>query len=101
MKNNNTLSLFALGATLLVAGCQYDATTRYDGVTTHAGNHLAVNEAKMVVDPWNRNAYNNNIEGDGKRLGDAAKRYQSTNSEEAGNSQQTVLLPALAGSETK
>ena len=101
MSNIKTLSLFAICAPLFVSGCQFDATERYDGVTTHAGNHLAANEAKMVVDPWNRHAYNNNIEGDGKRLGDAAKRYKSSNSEEAGNSQQPILLPTLPSSETK
>ncbi len=69
MKNNRYIAYSVVGAALLVGGCQQQYLERHDGVTTHAGNHLAVNEAKMVVDPWNRDAYNNNIEGDGKRLG--------------------------------
>ncbi|MEM7067308.1 MAG: hypothetical protein AAF478_00365 [Pseudomonadota bacterium] len=90
---------FLITSTVVISGCQQNYI-RHEGVTTHAGNHLAANEAKMVVDPWNRNAYNNRIEGDGQRLGDAVKRYKESNSEESGNSQQTILLPTAPTSET-
>ena len=99
MRNRNILTFGLLSASLFISGCQ-EYFVRHDGVTTHAGNQLAANEAKMVVDPWNRDAYNNHIEGDGQRLGDAVKRYKESNSEKAGNDQQTILLPTAPSSET-
>ena len=99
MKIGNNLKYLLIGSTLILAGCQ-QYFVRQDTVTPEAGNHLAVNEAKMVVDPWNRDAYNNHIEGDGKRLGDAVKRYKDSNSEEAGNDQQTIFLPAVTSGQT-
>lgn len=97
---NITKNLFVLiGSATILSGCQ-QYFERHDGVTTHAGNHLAANEAKMVVDPWNRDAYNNHIEGDGKRLGDAVKRYKNANAEESSKGQETIILPALSGGET-
>lgn len=100
MNKNIYITPLVIGVTVLIAGCQ-QYVERNDGVTTHAGNHLAANEAKMVVDPWNRNAYNNNIEGDGKRLGDAVKRYKNANAEDSAKGQETLLLPVTPGSETK
>ncbi|MEM9332188.1 MAG: hypothetical protein AAGA53_12740 [Pseudomonadota bacterium] len=94
------LSYVLIGSTVLLTGCQ-QYVERHEGVTTHAGNHLAANEAKMVVDPWNRDAYNSHIEGDGKRLGDAVKRYKNANDEESAKGQETIVLPVLPGSETK
>lgn len=99
MKNISKTLFLAIGSAALLGGCQ-QYLERHEGVTNHAGNHLAANEAKMVVDPWNRDAYNNHIEGDGKRLGDAVKRYKNSNSEESGNGQQTILLPTLPSSGT-
>ena len=100
MNKNRYIAPMIIGTTVLFAGCQ-QYVERTDSVTNHAGNHLAVNEAKMVVDPWNRNAYNNNIDGDGKRLGDAVKRYKNANDEESQKGQEAILLPVSPGTETK
>jgi len=42
-----------------------------------------MNKNKQTADPWNKNAYNNDIEGDGERLGDTVKRYKAGEQEEA------------------
>ncbi|MGI9350011.1 MAG: hypothetical protein ACR2O3_00495 [Rhizobiaceae bacterium] len=99
MKNRNKIKYILIGSTLMLAGCQ-QYLVRQDTVAPEAGNHLAVNEAKMVVDPWNRDAYNNRIEGDGKRLADAVERYKDANSEDAGNDQQTIFLPTVTSGQT-
>lgn len=76
MIKNKLLYSVSFGALLSVTGCQQEYYDRYDGVTTHAGNQLAVNEALMVEDPWKRKAYDTNIEGDGKRQADIVKKYR-------------------------
>ncbi|MEM7215313.1 MAG: hypothetical protein AAF423_07195 [Pseudomonadota bacterium] len=99
MKNINKITFASVFSALSLSGCQ-QYLERHDGVTTHAGNHLAANEAKLVVDPWNPNAYNNHIEGDGKRLGDAVKRYKDANKADSEKGQETLVLPTLPTSET-
>ncbi len=81
MNKNKVLSTTAIGLIFTLAGCTY--LDRTDGVTSFAGNANAVNEAKQTVDPWNENAYNNDIEGDGQRLGDTVSRYKAGEKEEA------------------
>ncbi len=98
MFKNKKLSLLASSALLLTAGCQ-NYLERHEGVTTHAGNHLAINEAKMVVDPWKRKAYDTNIEYDAKRSADVAKKYQNAHheKEKGGGAGEVVgVFPAVA-----
>lgn len=96
------LSLAFTSAVLLgmTSGCQ-SYIERNEGVTSFAGNAHPINEAKMVSDPWKRDAYNDHLHGDGERLGDAVVRYKTSNSEKAGNSVQPIILPALQSGETK
>ena len=61
---------------LLIAGCQ-NYQSRHEGYSISAGDAQAINEAKMVEDPWKKSADNNQINSDGKRLGDAVKRYKN------------------------
>lgn len=81
MNKNKILQTTALGLIFTLGGCTY--LDRQDGVTNFAGDAQAINEAKMVEDPWNKNAYNNKIEGDGERLGDTVKRYKEGEQEQA------------------
>lgn len=99
MNKNKLLMTTVLGMSCALGGCQA-YTERHEGVTSFAGNSLPVNEAKMAADPWKRNAYNDHIHADGERLGDAVKRYKSSNSEKSGNSVQPIILPAMQGTET-
>ena len=80
MNKNKILLTTALGLIFTLAGCTY--LDRNEGVTSFAGDAQAINQAKMVEDPWNENAYNNKIEGDGERLGDTIKRYKEGKKEE-------------------
>lgn len=81
MIKNNTLQTTAIGLIFALGGCTY--LDRNEGVTSFAGDAQAVNLAKQTDDPWNKNAYNNDIEGDGERLGDTVKRYKEGEQEEA------------------
>lgn len=81
MNKKTFLTTTALGLVFALGGCTY--LDRNEGVTGFAGDAQAVNSAKMVVDPWNKNAYNNEIEGDAERLGDTVKRYKQGQQEEA------------------
>lgn len=74
MNKNNMLRTTAIGLIFMLGGCTY--LDRTEGVTSFAGDSQAINAAKQTVDPWNKNAYNNQIEGDGERLGETAKRYK-------------------------
>jgi len=80
MSRNRYLTTSALGLVFALGGCTY--LDRNEGITTFAGDSQAVNQAKMVEDPWNENAYNNEIGGDGQRLGDTVKRYKEGKKEE-------------------
>lgn len=81
MNKNKFLTTTALSLSFALGACSY--TDRTEGVSEFAGNAQAINEAKMVVDPWNRNAYNNEIGGDGQRLGETVSRYKNGELEEA------------------
>ena len=81
MKTSNALKLISLAAVLALGGCQ-QSLERNDGVTTTAGNSLAVNQAITTVDPWPRNAENTDISGDGQRLGDTVTKYKTANTPE-------------------
>ncbi len=80
MNKNKTLIATTLGLIFTLGGCSY--LDRNDGVTNFAGDAQAINQAKQTEDPWNKNAYNNKIEGDGERLGDTVKRYKEGEQEE-------------------
>jgi hypothetical protein len=79
MFKNNILSTTALGLIFTLSGCSYHERT--EGATSFAGDAQAINIAKSTVDPWNRNAYNNKIEGDGERLGETVARYKKDEKE--------------------
>ncbi len=81
MNKNKILQTTAMSLIFALAGCTY--LDRHEGVTSFAGDAHAINEAKQTADPWNPNAYNNDIEGDGERLGDTVKRYKEGEQEEA------------------
>ena len=86
------LNTTALGLLLFATGCQ-SYLDRSEGVTSTAGNHLAVNEAKMVVDPWPPYADNTHLHGDGERLGDAVERYKKSNAKEENSGDQAIIIP--------
>lgn len=81
MNKNKILQTTAIGLIFALSGCTY--LDRNEGVTNFAGDTKAINQAKQTADPWNKNAYNNDIEGDGERLGDTVKRYKAGEQEEA------------------
>ena len=67
----------AIGVVLIASGCQ-NYHSRHEGVTEHAGNHLATNETLMADDYWKSNAYNTDIQHDGKRTADAVNKYKNS-----------------------
>ncbi len=99
MSNNNKVTASVLGLTCALSGCQA-YSERHDGVTNFAGDAQAINEVKMVSDPWKKKAYNDHLHGDGERLGDVVKRYKTAHGEESGNSIQPLILPTMQGPET-
>lgn len=100
MNKNKLLHSCSIFALLIAGGCQ-NYLERHDGVTTHAGNHLAVNEAKMASDPWKRNAYDTHLHGNGKRTADLIDKYEKAHSpDEGGQAQPAFVLPAASGAET-
>ena len=107
MLRNKLLATTSLFALIAVSGCQsqpynqYDFNyserqkeifERYDGVTTHAGDHLAANEAKMVADPWKSRAHNTHLHGNGRRIATAVKNYE-LNGEEEDSGESALSLP--------
>ena len=92
MNNFKALSCILVTSSLGLAGCQ-QYLDRSDGVTSYAGNHLAANEAKMVVDPWPRNVDNTDIPADGQRMSDTVRKYKTAHeNEEADDSPVQVFL---------
>ncbi|MDJ0612244.1 MAG: hypothetical protein QNJ29_01105 [Rhizobiaceae bacterium] len=95
MFKNKYLTTASLLALLTAAGCQSqqfeadygyrerikDYHSRHEGITTHAGDQLAVNEAQMVSDPWKSRADNTHLHGNGKRIADAVTRYENNGKE--------------------
>ena len=76
MNDIKPLTVVALIALAGLTGCQ-QYHNRSEGVTTFAGNSHAVNEAKMVVDPWPKYLDDTDFDTDGERLSAAVKRYKS------------------------
>lgn len=100
MKKNKLLCSVSLGALMLLGGCQ-NYLERHEGVTSHAGNHLAVNEAKMVADPWKRKAYDTHLHANGKRTADLIDKYEKEHSpDEGGKATPAFILPTASGAET-
>ncbi len=85
MSNFKPLKIASLSVFLAAGGCQ-NYLERHDGVTTSAGDAHAINEAKLVVDPWNPNADNTDIHTDGKRASDAVDIYKNANNPENASS---------------
>ncbi len=100
MNKNKLLCSVSLSALMMLGGCQ-NYLERNEGVTSHAGNHLAVNEALMVSDPWKRDAYDTDIRSNGKRSADIVDRYEKEHAPEEGNdAAPTFVLPSASGAET-
>ena len=95
MNKTRLLNTSALGLLLFAAGCQ-SYLDRSEGVSTTAGNHLAVNEAKMVVDPWPVYANDTHLHGDGERLGDAVEKYKKSNAKESESGTTSILIPTTS-----
>ena len=72
------LKIAAAVLTALLAGCQsYKYTAeRSDTVSEFVGDAQAINNAKLAEDPWKRKSENTQINGDGKRLGNAVESYR-------------------------
>lgn len=81
MNKNKLLCSVSLSALMMLGGCQ-NYLDRSDGITSHGGNHLAINEAKMVSDPWKRDAYNTHLHGNGKRTADLIDKYEKVHEPE-------------------
>ncbi|MEO1199333.1 MAG: pilus assembly protein [Pseudomonadota bacterium] len=59
----------------LAAGCS-EYLDRRDTLTLSAGNAQAANRMAHVADPWQRHAFDTDIDGDGKRLVEAVETYR-------------------------
>ena len=95
MLKNKFLATTSVLALFVVTGCQNaDYHSRHDGVTTHAGNQLAVNEAKMVSDPWKSRANNTHLHGNGRRIATAVKKYELNGEEEKTDVGAGLQIPA-------
>jgi hypothetical protein len=75
-----TAGLLLCGATLLAA-CTGDRAHEYlahtDRVTPGSGDAVASNRAIHTIDPWSRQSHNTQIDMDGKRARQAARRYET------------------------
>jgi len=91
MNNFKSLRGFVIFAALSVSGCQ-QYLERTDRVTLGAGNSLAANEARMVVDPWPRNVDDTHIHADGQRMSDTIRKYKGYHATEAPASGNTIEL---------
>jgi len=80
MSTKFSYRLLALGFALGTSACAY--TERVEGVSAHAGNALAINEAKQMVDPWNPDAYDTAINGNSERIGNGIDRLNRRSREE-------------------
>lgn len=90
----------SLSALMLLGGCQ-NYLERHEGVTSHAGNQLAVNEAMMVSDPWKKKAYDTHLHGNGKRNADLIDKYEKAHApEEGGEAGPAFILPSAPSAET-
>src|SRR5262245_50378447 len=67
-------AVVVLGATL--GGCSDIYFDRRETVALGADDHIAVNRASQMVDPWPRYVGNKNIAFNGERMQGAADRYQ-------------------------
>lgn len=74
LKNAKLLTV-VLPATLLVGCHSYYA--RHEGITTHAGETSAHNEAISVVDTWPDGFDNTYIPTDGQRQSKAIEKYKN------------------------
>ncbi len=61
MSRNLTTITIALLAVLLLSACQYEELNRSEFMSASTGNAIAHNSALQIIDPWPRNAGNNNL----------------------------------------
>ena len=73
--NNAKLLTVLLPATVLM-GC-HSYISRHEGITTHAGETSAHNEAISVVDTWPDGFDNTHIPTDGQRQSKAIEKYKN------------------------
>ena len=74
LKNSKFLALLLPAAVL--AGC-HGYLSRHEGITTHAGETSAHNEAISVVDTWPDGFDNTHIPTDGQRQSKAIEKYKN------------------------
>src|SRR5262245_28594675 len=67
-------ALVALGT--LLGGCSDIYYDRRETISLSADDHIASNQAVMMVDPWPRYVANKNIAFNGERLQGAVERYR-------------------------
>ena len=74
MSRNSALILILCAGAL--SGCAADYLNHYDTVTLAAGDTQKFNSLLQTVDPFNPNAKNTHIEGDGTRAAAVAQAYK-------------------------
>ena len=74
MSRNSALILLLCAGVL--SGCAADYLNNYDSVTLAAGDTQKFNSLLQTVDPFNPNAKNTHIEGDGTRAAAVAQGYK-------------------------
>ena len=72
-RNSALILILCAGA---VSGCAADYLNHYDTVTLAAGDTQKYNSLLQTVDPFNPNAKNTHIEGDGARAAAVAQIYK-------------------------
>jgi hypothetical protein len=65
-----------IAATLAAGGCSDLYFDRRETVALGADDHIAVNRAAQMVDPWPYHVANKNIAFNGDRMQSAAERYR-------------------------
>lgn len=68
--------VLAAAVTLILGGCSDLYFDRRETVALGADDHIAVNRAAQMVDPWPYHVANKNIAFNGDRMQTAAERYR-------------------------
>ncbi|MCF6320258.1 MAG: hypothetical protein L3J32_00605 [Rhizobiaceae bacterium] len=62
MTRNLKNIVFVSAASLFLSACQYEQLNRSEFMSQSAGNAIAHNSALQIIDPWPREAGNNNLD---------------------------------------
>ena len=74
MKTKIKNYLIASISMAVLSACQYEDLNRSEFMSASSGNAMAHNSALQVVDPWPRNASNNNLEVPSVKYGGEPKK---------------------------